>query len=107
MPMPSRTNPILRALGASAWLACACACFGQAPVQPDPSRPVQPRKDPQSDPGLSDPSLDDEISGHRKAGAPAAPIPPTPPKPAQKAVPSVPAPIVDAPGISGADFSLP
>jgi hypothetical protein len=67
----------------------------------------QPRKDPHSDPGLSDPSLEDEITGHRRAGAPLPPIPPASPKQAQRPVPSVPPPVVDAPGLSGLDIGLP
>jgi hypothetical protein len=70
---------------------------GQEEAKPD-------RKDPQADPGLNDPTLEDEIAGHRRAGKPPEPIPPAPPKPAQRAVPSVPDP---APGLAGLDPSLP
>jgi hypothetical protein len=87
-------------------LVCAGGPWCWAQEQPKTDQPA-PKKDPQSDPGLTDPSLDDEITGHRKAGPPLAPIAPTPPKPAQRQAPSIGVPVVEAPGISGVDFSLP
>ena len=92
----------------AAWPACAQE-RGTSPPPSSPATPsaTEPKKDPQSDPGLSDPSLEDEITGHRRAGPPPQAIPPTPPKPAQKAVPPIGAPEMEAPGISSADFSLP
>jgi hypothetical protein len=87
-------------------MACVGGPWCLAQEQPDqPSAPA--KKDPKSDPGLSDPSLEDEITGHRKGGPPPAAIAPTPPKPAQRAVPPIAAPVMDAPGLSNVDFSLP
>jgi len=103
---PFRVNAVLILLIAGVVGSPRCLAQEQ-PAKPDQPSTAPPRKDPQSDPGLSDPSLEDEITGHRKAGPPAKPIPPTPPKPAQRAVPSIQPPVMDAPGLSGTDFSLP